>query len=155
MNAINDHKLSDDKIQECHQIFQQFDKNKDGTISAKELSEALKLIGLYPNEEDLNKIIKDFDSDKSGVLEFPEFLQIVTLYINECSTEIELIEGLKILDRDQDGLILNEDLKFFMMNLGERLSEEEVDKILQELDPKNEGFIRYEDLFKNRSSTAK
>lgn len=156
MNGNQKQTLSEEKIEECRRIFMKFDLNSDGTISNPELGEALKLLNLNPNEEELKQILKDFDKDKSGVLEFPEFLQIVAFNINESNTEEELLEGLKLIDRDQDGIISCEDLKLFFTCVGERLSEEEADCLLKELDPKGEGFVRYADLIGNRAAaTAK
>jgi Ca2+-binding EF-hand superfamily protein len=148
----NQNKLSEEKVQECRNIFLQLDKDCDGTMSIAELGEALKLMNQNPNEEELNQILKEFDKDCSGFLEFSEFLQIVAYNINESNTEEELLEGLKIIDRDQDGIISCEDLKLFLTCVGERLSEDEADNLLRDLDPRGEGFIRYSDLIRNKAS---
>lgn len=149
---VNQHKLSEEKLEECRVVFSKFDKNRDSTISIVELGEALKLININADQEELNQILKDFDKDRSGCLEFTEFLQIVAFNINETNTEEELLEGLKIIDRDQDGIISIEDLKLFLTCVGERFSDEEANALLKELDPKGDGFIKYEDLFKNKTS---
>lgn len=150
MNS-EDNKLTDEKIDECKKIFGEFDRNNDGTISILELGEALRLIGCKPKDSELNQIIKEFDEDNSGFIEFQEFLHIVSINISESNTEEELLEALKILDRDQDGMIACSDLMLLMTTVGERLSEEEAEEIIKEIDPKGEGFIKYADLMRIRA----
>lgn len=149
--TTEDIKLTEEKIDECRKIFEEFDKDRDGTISVLELAEALKIIGCKANEIELNQILKEFDKDGSGHLEFPEFLQIVTININESNTEEELFEAFKIIDRDQDGLIACSDLIMLMTSVGDKLSMAEAEAIMKEFDPKGEGVIRYVDLMRNKS----
>jgi len=143
--ATSNQNLSREQILECYTIFENFDTDKDGTISKTELAQALKIMGCNPNDEEMKTIIKEFDKDRSGYLEFQEFLQICSRYLNETSTEKDLSEGLKLIDSDNDGLISCEDLRYFMANLGERLSEREVDQIIKELDIEGQGFIKISD----------
>ena len=53
------------------------DKNEDGTVSTKELGDAMKSIGLRPKEKELKTMIKAVDADKNGVLSFSEFCKLM------------------------------------------------------------------------------
>ena len=48
--------LTEEQIVELKEAFELFDKNKDGTISAKELGIVMRSFGQNPKEEDLEKI---------------------------------------------------------------------------------------------------
>ncbi len=139
--------ISKEKIDECWKVFSTFDKDASNCISTSEIAEALKLVGYNPTQEDLSSIIKEYDKDRSGLLEFPEFLQIVAKNIRDSNTEEELFEGLRLLDRENNGMISSDDLKLFMMNIGERLTEKEANEILLEIDPNNSGYVSYKELF--------
>merc|ERR1712216_873956 len=49
-------------------------------------------------------------------------------------TEEELIEAFKVFDRDGNGFISAAELRHIMTNLGEKLTDEEVDEMIREAD---------------------
>lgn len=49
-----------------------------------------------------------------------------------------------MFDKDKDGLISSSELRHVMTNLGERLSEEEVDDMIKEADLDGDGMVNYE-----------
>ncbi len=60
--------------------FNEYDKNKDGTLSATELKPLLERIANLlklpkPTDEDIEKGIKKLDLNKNKVLEFDEFFR--------------------------------------------------------------------------------
>ena len=64
----------------AHQVFNNFDKNQDGTMSVKELtplllkvSECLKLP--KPTPESISNGMKALDTNSNGTLEFEEFYE--------------------------------------------------------------------------------
>lgn len=52
--------------------------------------------------------------------------------------------GLKVFDKEQNGNISSAELRHLLTNLGERLSDEEVEQLLMGLEDKN-GLIHYEE----------
>ena len=50
-----------------------------------------------------------------------------------------------MFDRDGNGLIDRNELKLVMQELGEKLSEEDIDEMIEEADTNNDGFIDYEE----------
>ena len=51
--------------------------------------------------------------------------------MKDTDTEEELIEAFKVFDRDGNGLISAAELRHVMTNLGEKLTEEEVDEMIR------------------------
>ncbi|CAF3965820.1 unnamed protein product [Rotaria sordida] len=56
----------------------------------------------------------------------------------------KLSKGLKVFDKEQNGSISSAELRHLLTNLGERLSDEEVEQLLSGFEDKN-GLINYED----------
>ena len=55
-----------------------FDKDKDGTISAKELANVMEtLIGQKPSMDEINSMIKEVDLNSDGKLELEEFITLM------------------------------------------------------------------------------
>ncbi len=54
---IMEDQLSEDQINECRETFKMFDKDGDGTITAKELGIVMRQLGLNPTEDELQEMI--------------------------------------------------------------------------------------------------
>ena len=51
--------------------------------------------------------------------------------MKDTDTEEELVEAFKVFDRDGNGYISAAELRHVMTNLGEKLTEEEVDEMIR------------------------
>ena len=58
------------------EAFAAYDLDKNGAIDAKELGVVLKNLGRTPTDEELQQYIKEADTNRSGVIEFPEFFPL-------------------------------------------------------------------------------
>ena len=56
----------------------------------------------------------------------------------------ELLEAFRVFDQDGDGFISAEELKFLMCNLGEKLTQEEVNEMIAEADTDGDGQVNYQ-----------
>ena len=50
----------------------------DGTISSSELGSVMRSLGMEPTERDLQRLMRAVDTDGSGVIEFQEFLDLMS-----------------------------------------------------------------------------
>ena len=66
--------LSESQKAEIKEAFDLFDTSGSGTIEAKELKVALQALGFEPSREEIEKLISGVDKDKSGKIDFHEFL---------------------------------------------------------------------------------
>lgn len=64
--------------------------------------------------------------------------------MKDTDTQEELIEAFKVFDRDGNGLISAAELRHVMTNLGEKLTDEQVDEMIREADIDGDGHINYE-----------
>ena len=70
--------LSEEQIEEIREAFNLFDTDHSGSIDYRELKAAMRALGFEIKKEELKKMISDIDSDASGHIEFPEFLEMMT-----------------------------------------------------------------------------
>jgi len=54
-------------------MFREFDKDKDGCLSAVELKEGLHGVGIKINSRDFGLLLKDIDISGDGKIQFGEF----------------------------------------------------------------------------------
>merc|ERR1712048_1539796 len=90
--------------------------------------------GQNPTEPELQDMINEVDADGNGTIDFPEFLSLQARKMKDTDTEEELIEAFKVFDRDGSGLISVAELRHVMSNLGEKITDEEMDEMIREVD---------------------
>ena len=61
--------------------------------------------------------------------------------LKEKDTLDDLVVQLQKLDKDKDGKIPSPEFKQYMLNMGDRMTEGELEELMKEADPKNEGFV--------------
>ena len=64
--------------------------------------------------------------------------------MRDSDTEEELREAFRVFDKDENGYISAAELHHVMTNLGEKLTEEEVDEMIREADIDGDGQVNYE-----------
>ncbi|XP_012282631.1 neo-calmodulin isoform X1 [Orussus abietinus] len=137
--------LTEDQVAEFKEAFMLFDKDEDGTITMAELGVVMRSLGQRPTETELRDMVKEVDQDGNGTIEFNEFLQMMSKKMKGADGEDELREAFRVFDKNNDGLISSMELRHVMTNLGEKLSEEEVDDMIKEADLDGDGMVNYEE----------
>eukprot|EP01088_Endostelium_zonatum_P004444 TRINITY_DN15695_c0_g1_i1.p1 TRINITY_DN15695_c0_g1~~TRINITY_DN15695_c0_g1_i1.p1 ORF type:complete len:150 (-),score=44.69 TRINITY_DN15695_c0_g1_i1:98-547(-) len=144
--------LSEEQIAEFKEAFALFDKNGDGSITSKELGIVMRSLGLHPTESDLREMIQEVDTDKSGNIDFTEFLGMMARKMQDSEGEEEIRDAFKVFDKEGNGSISAAELRHVLTHLGEKLSEEEVDELIREADVDGDGQINYEEFIKMMTS---
>ncbi|XP_062203453.1 uncharacterized protein LOC133905707 [Phragmites australis] len=141
--------LSQEQIAEFREAFSFFDKNGDGCITVEELATVMgSLQGQRPSAEELREMIRDADADGNGTIEFAEFLGLMarkTAKDGAADADEELREAFKVFDKDQNGYISATELRHVMINLGEKLTDEEVEQMIREADLDGDGQVNYDE----------
>jgi len=140
--------LSEEKIAEFRAAFELFDRDRDGTITTKELGTVMKNLGQNLSETELEEMIKQVDLDGNGTIDFKEFLGLMVRKMKDTDTEEELLEAFKVFDRDSNGFITSHELRHVMTSLGESLTPEEIEEMIKEADADGDGQINYDEFVK-------
>ena len=144
MRPTQAEQLSEEQIAEFKEAFSLFDKDGDGTITTKELGTVMRSLGQNPTEAELQDMINEVDADGNGTIDFPEFLTMMARKMKETDSEEEIREAFRVFDKDGNGFISAAELRHVMTNLGEKLTDEEVDEMIREADIDGDGQVNYE-----------
>ncbi|XP_030562441.1 neo-calmodulin [Drosophila novamexicana] len=137
--------LGEEQINEYKEAFALFDKSGSGMISTRELGNLMRSLGQSPTEAELRDLVNEVDTVGNGEIDFAAFCTLMSKQSHENDSDEELREAFKIFDKDEDGFISPAELRFVMINLGEKLTDEEIDDMIREADFDGDGKINYEE----------
>ena len=107
-----------------------------------------KIRKISPSKDDNNLILNRAEEEKEKNNNI-DSRNIEDKGNDEINDEVkELIECFETFDEDKDGFIPADELKHAMMNMGERLTEEEADDMIREAKPNEKGLINYREFVK-------
>ncbi|KAM3304161.1 calmodulin-like [Capsicum chacoense] len=105
----------------------------------------IRSLGQNVTEAELQDKISEVDADQNGIIDFSEFLNLMARKIMDTDFEEELKEAFKIFDKDQNGFFFVAELRHVMTNLGKKLTDEEVEEMIREVDIVGDGQVNYKE----------
>jgi len=140
--------LTEEQRADIKEAFDLFDPDGTGKIATKELKVAFRALGFEPTKEELKKLIADFDPDGLGKLSYEEFLHLMTVKMAEKDSKDDLIRAFRLFDDDDTGKISFKNLKRVAIELGENLTDEEIQEMIDEADKDGDGEISQEEFLR-------
>uniref|UniRef100_A0A1W7RAW9 Calglandulin n=1 Tax=Hadrurus spadix TaxID=141984 RepID=A0A1W7RAW9_9SCOR len=142
---MTEYGLTEEQVAELKEAFMLFDKDSDGMITAAELGVVMRSLGQRPTEIELRNMVHIVDQDGNGTIEFDEFLYMMSKKMKDTDSEEELKEAFRVFDKNGDGFISAMELRHVMTNLGEKLTDEEVEDMIKEADLDGDGLVDYDE----------
>lgn len=136
-----------ENIRNLRDIFKQMDSSGDGRLSMTEIKSGYKKFFAHTfSEHECDEILKNIDQDKSGFIEFEEFLR-ATIKVQSLVTEQNLKMAFRFFDKDKSGKLSADEIK---IALGDKnlLDHSNIKTIIEEVDVNQDGQISFEE-FKN------
>mmetsp|Transcript_18481 Transcript_18481/g.22634 ORF Transcript_18481/g.22634 Transcript_18481/m.22634 type:complete len:179 (+) Transcript_18481:413-949(+) len=140
--------LTSEQKQEIREAFDLFDTDGSGTIDAKELKVAMRALGFEPKKEEIRKMIADVDKNGSGTIDFEEFLDMMTVKMGERDSKEEMAKAFRLFDDDETGRITFKNLKRVAKDLGEDITDEELQEMIDEADREGSGEVSLDDFMR-------
>jgi len=140
--------LPPEQIAILRKAFESFDSSKSGSISTETVAEILRLMGQPFNRQILEEMIEEVDEDKSGRLEFEEFIILAAKFIVEEDEEAlqkELKEAFRLYDKAGNGYIPTSCLKEILKELDDQLSDTELNGLIAEIDTDGSGTVDFDE----------
>ncbi|XP_054684180.1 calcium-binding protein 2 isoform X3 [Grus americana] len=148
-----DRELRPEEIEELKQAFREFDKDRDGYISYKDLGECMRTMGYMPTEMELIELSQQITG---GKVDFDDFVELMgPKMLAETADMIgikELRDAFREFDTNGDGQISMAELREAMRKLlGQQLNYREVDEILKDVDLNGDGLVDFEEFVRMMS----
>ena len=139
--------LTEMEIALYKEAFQIFDKHSEGYISTKELGTILSSLGFNISDEDLNEIINIYEQN-NNMIDFISFLEIISKKKENIYKEEDLIDAFRIFDKEGNGKISSNELRYVMMSSGEDFNENYIKELINESSIEHDEFIDYQKFVK-------
>ncbi|XP_006055597.2 centrin-2 isoform X1 [Bubalus kerabau] len=146
--------LTEEQKQEIREAFDLFDADGTGTIDVKELKVAMRALGFEPKKEEIKKMISEIDKEGTGKMNFSDFLTVMTQKMSEKDTKEEILKAFKLFDDDETGKISFKNLKRVAKELGENLSDEELQEMIDEADRDGDGEVNEQEFLRIMKKTS-
>merc|ERR1711998_616302 len=141
-------KMSDKEIAEMREAFDLFDSDGGGTIDINELGTAMTALGFQPKKAEIKKMVDDLDKDGDGTIDFDEFIQLMCGKMSDKDAMDDMIKAFKLFDADGAGKISFKNLKAVAAELGEAMSDADLQGMMDEADTDGDGAINEEEFLK-------
>ncbi len=143
--------LTREETDKMESIFKAMDKNNDGMLSKEEISQGYEEhFGMAIDDEELDRMFNAIDTDKSGAIDYSEFL-MATMNEQQLMSKEKLKAAFKMFDKDGSGTISKDEIK---EALGTNMDEDLLDKIVKEVDADDDGEISFEEFEKMMNKMA-
>ena len=146
--------LSEEQKQEIKEAFDLFDTNKTGTIDYHELKVAMRALGFDVKKPEIVELMNEYDREGTGSIEYADFLDIMTTKIRNRDPVEEILKAFKLFDEDNTGKISLRNLKRVARELGENLSDDELQAMIDEFDKDQDGEISEQEFLNIMKQTS-
>eukprot|EP00128_Syssomonas_multiformis_P011780 Colp12_sorted_trinity150504_noHs@33310 len=137
--------LTEEQKQEIREAFELFDSDKDGAIDYHELKVAMRALGFDLKKADVLKLLKEYDRDGSERMLFDDFSEIMTAKILSRNPVDEIKNAFQLFDDDNSGKINLRNLRRVARDIGEIMTDEELQAMIDEFDKDGDGEISMEE----------
>lgn len=146
--------MTEEQKHEIREAFDLFDSDGSGRIDVKELKVAMRALGFEPKREELKRMIAEVDTSGSGMIDLNDFFRIMTAKMAERDSREEILKAFRLFDEDDTGKISFKNLKKVAKELGENLTDEEIQEMIDEADRDGDGEINEEEFLRIMRRTS-
>lgn len=104
-------------------------------------------LGFEAKNQTIYQMINDIDKDKSGEIDFEEFLDMMTAKMSDKDSREDIQKVFNLFDDDQTGKISLRNLKRVAKELGETMSDAELLEMIERADTDTDGEINFDEFY--------
>ena len=129
--------LTEEQKREIKEAFSSFE---EGGLMPDELKLAMKALGFDPRNEDVQKIMQKVENQGNKPIRYDQFMDIM-IEKPDNEPEVEMRKAFKILCEDGTDKITLKSLKKICADLGENITDEELNEMITEADKDQDEVI--------------
>ena len=136
-----------EEVLEIKAAFDLFDHDGSGSIDPLELKEAFYAMGFTGSNKFVYLIIAELEENGDGTIDFEEFIKLATAKPTNQDSRAEVAKIFKAFDYNRMGKFSVIELKKVALDLGENVTDDEIEDMFQRADRDRDGFVTGEDFY--------
>lgn len=155
--------LTEEQRQEIKEAFDLFDTDGSGTIDAKEIKVAMRALGFEPRKDEVRRLLLSIGDERGGggdggaemlTIGFAEFMELMARKMMERDSREEMLKAFHLFDDDKTGKISFKNLKRVAQELGENMTDAELQEMIDEADRDGDGEVSEEEFLRVMKKTS-
>lgn len=118
---------------------------EDGTVESRELQNFMVAIGRTVTDSEIFAMINESDLDGNGVIEYNEFVAIVSQRMRGNLDDDELRDAFRVYDKENSGYITIGQVRRVLIDLDSVPVDDDLDEVFHLYDNDNDGKLSYEE----------
>ncbi|KAF0700560.1 Aste57867_8896 [Aphanomyces stellatus] len=133
--------LSEEQRKELVEAFDLFDTNKSGSVDYYELKVMMRALGFDVKKQEVVKMVEEVDIHRTGRVHLEDFMEIMRRKITSRDPDEEILKAFSLFDDDKTGEISLKNMRRIAKDMGENLTDDELQAMIDEFDSNQDGVI--------------
>ena len=104
-------------------------------------------LGFESKNNSIVQMITDLDADGSGAIDFSEWLALMTKRVNDKDSRANINKIFALYDDERTGFISTKNLRRVASELGENVTNEELEELIRRADNDGDGLVSEEEFY--------
>ncbi|CAM9452269.1 unnamed protein product [Ectocarpus fasciculatus] len=140
--------LDEESMEEIKEAFSLFDTEGKGAIDIRELKAAFRALGFQVKKQEIRGMLTDVDKEGAASVSFNDFVEMVTPKVLARDPKDEIMKIFALFDEDGTGGISFRNLKRVATELGENLTDDELQEMIDEADRDQDGVVNADEFYR-------
>ena len=125
--------FTEEEVAEIKEAFDLFDKKGDGFIEMSDMKNYLKRLAMDEKYTTIYGMINNLEKAmQGGVVNFVDFINAIQFKLGDNETGDGLARVFQLIDKNGNGVIERDDLRRVAKEIGETLSEDEIEELIND-----------------------
>ena len=151
-NSVSRRGLTAAQKSEIREVFDLFDVDGTGLLDVKELRVAMRALGLEPTAGDV-QALTDSGRVRDGKVSYEVFYDAMAERLSARDPREEIAKAFSLFDEEGTGKITVQALRRVAKELGETITDGELEEMISEADQDGDGAVTLDDFVKIMMST--
>ena len=104
-------------------------------------------LGFETKSQAIFQMIADLDTDGNGTIDFGEWFGLMTKRVNDKDSRANINKIFALYDDERTGFISSKNLRRVAQDLGENITDEEIDELIRRADLDQDGLVSEEEFY--------
>ena len=138
--------LTDEQVALFRKVYYSLTKDDISPMPNTNLGLCLRTLGYYPSQIDLDNLVKEWDQEGMGWIEYKAYLNMMAKKVKEpVLSEETVMSAFRVFDKKGNGFVSAAEMRYVLAGTGEPFLDGEAEEFFKYAAPDEDGQINYID----------